>query len=59
MTLQGFALPRGAGDAAHPVEALPVPNYPGFSLQATAHKVAATGPQGMIAARAAPGSNGF
>ena len=56
MTVQGNAIPRGAGDAAHPVEALPVVGYPGFSLQATAHKVAAMGPQGMIAATAVAGA---
>ena len=56
MTVQGYAIPRGAGDAAHPVEALPVAGYPGFSLQATAHKVAAMGPQGMIAATAVAGA---
>ena len=56
MTVQGNALPRGAGDAAHPVEALPAAGYTGFRLQATAHKVAAMGPQGMIAATAVAGA---
>lgn len=56
MTVQGTALPRGAGDAAHPVEALQVLNNPGFALQATTHKVAAMGPQGMIPATAVAGA---
>ena len=53
MTVTGTALPRGAGGAANPVEAVPLVGYPGFCLQATQHKVAAMGVLPMIPAAAA------
>ena len=56
MTAMGTALPRGVGGAQNPVECVLVPNYNGFGLQATQHKMAAMGALPMVPAAAAAGA---